>query len=342
MFSIERKKALKDKKNKGLPFFNFNKDGKGVSKEEANLPFTFLNFFKYFPRHFSKMLSVNIAFVLGNFPIFFLLPVLAGYFHNTDLSPMDIKYPVIAGILPFKEAAGELGFLTPVLGSVGLFSTISAWTFVDYIFIGLSFLVFFTFGPANAATTYVVRNLLKGEPVFMWDDIKYAVKRNIKQSLIYGVFDLLLTGMLIYDVYFFVSNIGSDFINGMFFYVSLVALVFYIFMRYYIYLMMVTFDLSLRKLFKNAMLFAFLGFKRNILAFIGIAVVAVLNFILFTFAPLMALGLALPLVITTGICTYIAAYAAWPKIKEIMIDPYYKDEQTSEQPAPSFVMKDVI
>ncbi len=331
------------KKNKGLPFFNFNKDGKGVSKEEADLPHTFLNFFKYFPRHFSKMMSLNIAFVIGNFPIFFILPVLAGYFHNNDIAPMDIKYPVIAGIIPFMKSSGELGFLAPLLSTVGAFGTISAWTVLDYVFIGLTFLVVFTFGPVNAATSYVVRNLLKGEPVFMWDDMKYAVKRNIKQSLIYGIFDLVLTGMLIYDIYFFLLTMNRSIIDSMFFYVSLVAFVFYIFMRFYIYLMMVTFDLPLRKLFKNAMLFAFLGFKRNILALVSIVLVVILNVIIFTFAPLMALGIALPLVITTGICTYIAAYAAWPKIKEIMIDPYYKDEDlNSDEPKPVVVMKDVL
>ena len=107
-----------ERKNKGLPFFNFNKDGKGVKKEEANLPHTFINFFKYFKRHFSKLLSVNIAMILGNFPIFFILPVLAGYFHNTSISPSDIRYPVIGGILPFIE---DTSALTPLLSSVGLF-----------------------------------------------------------------------------------------------------------------------------------------------------------------------------------------------------------------------------
>ena len=330
------------KKHKGLPFFNYNKDGKGVKKEEANLPFTFLNFFKYFPRHFSKMLSVNIAFVLGNFPILFILPVLAGYFHNTDLGPMDIKFPVIAGTIPFMEASGKLGIMAPLLSTVGAFGVITAETVLDHIFIGLSFLVLLTFGPINAGTSYIVRNLLKGEPVFMWDDMKYAIKRNIKQSLVYGIIDLFLTGMLIYDVYFFFANINAGFINSMFFYVSLVSLVFYIFMRYYIYLMMVTFDLKLRKLFKNAMLFAFLGFKRNILAFIAILLVCALNIIIFTFQPLMALGIALPFVITMGVCTYIAAYAAWPKIKEIMIDPYYTEEEKQDEPEKPVIMRAVL
>ena len=328
-----------NKKNKRFSLFNFNKDGKGVKKEEADLPLTFLNFFKIFPRHFSKILSVNIAMVLGNFPIFFILPVLAGYFHNTSISPADIRYPIIGGILPFLE---DKISLTPLLSTVGMFETISAWTVMDYVILGLSALAIFTFGPVCAGTTYIIRNLLKGEPVFMWDDMKYSIKRNLRQSIIYGIIDIALTAMLVYDIYFFYIRAGLSFANSMFFYVSLVSFVIYMFMRYYVYLMMVTFDLSLFKLFKNAMIFSFLGFKRNIMAMLGITLVAALNVLIFSFAPLMALGIALPLVATTAICTYIAAYAAWPKIKQIMIDPYYKDEDVSYDGPTEPIMRDVL
>jgi len=330
---------LKDnKKSKGLPFFNYNKDGKGVKKEESNLPYTFINFFKYFPRHFSKMLSLNIAMVLGNFPIFFLLPVFAQFFNIDSIAPLDIRYPVIGGFMPFVE---EQASLAPLIGSIAGFGQVSIWSPVNYVFIGLAFLAIFTFGPVNASTSYIVRNLLKGEPVFMWDDMKYSIKRNAKQSIIYGIFDLFLCFMLAYDIIFFFFRMNVDFMHSMFFYVSIVSFVFYMFMRYYIYMMMVTFDLKLRKIFKNAMIFAFLGFKRNILAFLGIALVVIMNLLIFSFGPLMALGIALPFVVTMGICTYIAAYASWPKIKEIMIDPYYKDEEPEEDNN-IVIMKDVL
>ena len=104
--------------------------------------------------------------------------------------------------------------------------------------------------------------------------------------------------------------------------------------------MMVTFELSLFKIFKNAMIFAFLGAKRNIVAGLGIFIVAFINFLFYLTPVTMALGIALPLVFTLGICTYIAAYAAWPKIKEIMIDPYYKDEEPEYIDEP--IMRDVI
>ncbi len=327
------------KKSKGLPFFNFNKDGKGVSKEEAKLPFTFINFFKYFKRHFSKLLSVNIAMIIGNLPIFFLLPVKAGLFNLKSIGPSDIRYPVLGGVLPFIE---DTSALTPLISTVGIFETIYASTIWNTIISALALLVIFTFGPVNVGTTYIIRNLLKGEPIFMWDDMKYSIKRNLRQGIVYGIIDLILSFMLVYDVIFFFVNSGTGFLNSMFFYVSLVAAFFYFFMRFYIYLMMVTFDLSIFKLFKNAMIFAFLGFKRNFLALLGIGSIVFLNLIMFfSGTPIfMGLGISLPFVLTLGICTYIAAYAAWPKIKEIMIDPYYKEEEPDYEDYA--IMKDVL
>lgn len=325
------------KKKGTLPFFNYNKDGKGVSKEEAKLPFNFICFFKYFKRHFSKMLSVNIAMILGNFPIFFILPVLAGYFHTKSITPTDQIYSLLGGTLPFLEDASAL---TPALSTVGLFESISAWTLADRIIMGLSLLALLTFGPVNVGTTYILRNILKGEPVYMWEDMKYSIKRNLRQCLIYGIFDIVLSFMLVYDVWFFFINAGLGLGYSIGFYTSLVALVFYFFMRFYIYLMMVTFDLSLFKIFKNAMIFAFLGFKRNILALLGILAVLFLNFIFFLTPITMALGIALPFVMTLGICTYISTYAAWPKIKEIMINPYYKEEEIDY--SAEAIMKDII
>ena len=43
----------------------------------------------------------------------------------------------------------------------------------------------------------------------------------------------------------------------------------------------------------------------------------------------MPIGIILPLIITVGLCMFMSVYAAWPKIKEIMIDPY-EESRASE------------
>ena len=98
-------------------------------------------------------------------------------------------------------------------------------------------------------------------------------------------------------------------------------------MRFYAYTIMITFDLSIRKILKNSFIFAFVGFKRNIVALLGIFVVAAINYMLV--GVLLPAAIMLPVIITISLCSFIAIYASYPVIKKYMIDPYYP-EQTNQ------------
>ena len=105
-------------------------------------------------------------------------------------------------------------------------------------------------------------------------------------------------------------------------------------MRYYIYVQMVTFKLSIYKLIKNSLIFALLGIKRNILAFLGIAVFILLEF-LFIFAfggVLISFAIALPLLLFFSSAAYMKVYAAYFKLEELIIEPYYA-EHPEERPS---------
>jgi len=162
----------------------------------------------------------------------------------------------------------------------------------------------------------------------MWSDFWYAIKRNLRQGMIFGVIDLFLMGMLVYDIYYFLINSANMMMN-VFFWVSIIMAVIYMMMRFYIYLMMITFDLSLFKLIKNALIFSILGIKRNIMAFLGIAAIVILDYMLFVvFVPI---GVILPFIILFATGSFMGAYAAYPIIKKYMIDPYYPDEENSDE-----------
>ena len=99
-------------------------------------------------------------------------------------------------------------------------------------------------------------------------------------------------------------------------------------MRNYIYLLAVTFKLSLFKILKNSFIFAFVGLKRNLMAFLGILAVCAINYFVFINLPIG--GAVLPLIISVALCSFIGAYAAYPVIKKYMIAPYYEDEEVNE------------
>lgn len=301
------------------PFANAYKDGKGVEKDDeiiAEHP-TFKNFFILLGRKLNQIFTVNLMLIAGNFPIFFALFVMAGYlsFHTT--SPNYMLYAPLRGVVLFDHSAatGALWTIFSRQAEVAVLST------GDYILLALAALVLFTFGPVRVGATYILRNIVRGEPVFLWHDFWYAIKRNLRQSLVYGVMDVAITFLILYDVMFFNLNYGASMVLNTMFFMSLMLGALYAFMRIYIYLMLVTFDMSIFKMFKNALIFTVVGVKRNIVALIGVVFVLALNYaVLITYFPL---GVILPFVIVPSICMLIGIYAAFPKIKEYMIDPFY-------------------
>ena len=81
---------MKDSNKKKFNLFDwYYKGGKDNNKldinalEKPNLA----NFFKLLWKKLGKLLSCNLLFIFGNFPIFFLLLALSGLFESFILSP---------------------------------------------------------------------------------------------------------------------------------------------------------------------------------------------------------------------------------------------------------------
>lgn len=307
---------------KEFKLFSYSLDGKGVKKEPEG-PKNLKNFFVSYARRFGQIVSVNLYYVFGNFPIFFAMLALSGNLNTKYPAPTSRVFTALYGAM----TASDTPITSALFGVFGTKGELSMPTLATNVFWLLSLLVFLTFGLVNIGASYILRNMVKGEPIFMWSDFWYAIKKNLRQGIILGALDLLFMLLIAYDIVFFYSNLGN-FMLGVFFWFSLFAAILYCFMRYYMYIVTVTFDLSIFKILKNALIFAILGFKRNIMALLGTAVfVLITSYIFALFVPL---GIIIPFVLLFGSCSYMAAYAAFPKIKQHMIDPYYVEEEKDE------------
>ena len=134
--------------------------------------------------------------------------------------------------------------------------------------------------------------------------------------------DTLLSVVLIFDVVYYSGTVGAFWMDVLFWILTALALL-YLIMRPYIYMMLITFDMKVRKMFKNALIFSLLGFKRNIMAFLGLLIL-VLFMLLLIFGiggALLPIGIAIPLVILFSGASFMADFAAWYKIHDIMIAP---------------------
>ena len=130
--------------------------------------------------------------------------------------------------------------------------------------------------------------------------------------------------LLIWNVYSMFLNSKGDYFTNTMFWCNIVLLILYFVMRYYIYVQMVTFKLTVFKILKNSLIFALLGFKRNIVAFLGILAGILIELICVMGAGgiLLPFGIALPFIILFSAFAYMKVYAAYFKIKAVMIDPY--------------------
>jgi len=337
---------LKDQNKKRFKLIDFERDGKGIGKNKKMSESGLNRFFVTYKDNIGKLMYVNMYMILGNFPIFFLIAVLAGYTKYSVFLPSADIFQNLSGIFMFKDPTP---FSMTLYALEGLPTAVSINSTLSYVFIGISLLTLFTFGLVNVGTAYLLRNIAKGEPVFVWADFWYAIKRNWKQALPFGIIDGIVNALLFYNIYLTIGS-GGDFLGNMMFWANVILVILYFFMRGYIYVQMVTFKLSVFKIVKNSLSFALLGIKRNILAFLGALVAIILELtLLFGLKGILISGAVIfPLTIMFSSLAYMKVYAAYFKIKEIIIDPYYKEHpelmpvlQSSEDEEEAIMSDDV-
>ena len=293
--------------------FDLNRDGRGVEKGEDTTP-NIAYFFKSLWRKFPKLISINLLMLLQHLP---LLGAILTYIW-VDKTPTftNTSYPLLYGISRFSGDPSD--GLAAALSGIQLKIPLISWHVI--LQIALFLLVYaLLFGIFNVAISYYMREMLRGNPVFLFSDFKYAVKKNFKQGFGMGLIDVAILGILAFDF----ANMPSNSI--MYFLILGVAIIYFI-MRFYLYLMLITFDMKISKMFKNAFLFVILGVKRNVLAILWIFVMLALNFAIFVLY--MPLGIALPILYFFSFSTFTSAYAAYPVIQKYMIDPYENKQET--------------
>ena len=307
-------------KKKKIQLFDLQRDGKGISKKAPLKDSGLKRFFLTYKNNFGKLIYVNMYMVLGNFPLIFLIAVLSGYTKISAYLPISDLFQNLCGRFMIEPT-------TPMHMSLyaleGLQDHLLIDTTLSYVFYGLGALTLFTFGFVNVGTAYILRNMAKGEPIFIWADFWYAIRRNWKQALPFGIIDGLISALLVFNLYTTAISVSNP-LTSMMFWATVVLIILYYFMRPYVYIQMVTFSLSIFKMLKNALIFALLGFKRNFMSLLGTMICVILE-IMFFFAMgslLVPLGVAAPLAILFSTMAYMKVFAAYFKIKEIMIDPY--------------------
>ena len=309
---------------KKFKLFDSNRDGKGVYEEENRKP-TFLFFFKLLWRKLSQLVRLNLLLFAQVIPVLVFLYV---YFLGvkTPTAP-ELIYAPLYGISKISGSASIIAMLdmNAIQMGIPIFSPA-----IIAVLIVLAVLFALTFGWINVGSAYVARGLFRGDPVFVFSDFFYAIKKNFKQAFFFGLLDFTCIVVLVVDFLHFYSRTGSYGNDVMYFMILAVAFI-YLIMRFYIYHMMLTFDLSVRKILKNALIFTMLGIKRNLLAILGLIVFITIHIVLIK--VFLSMGITIPIILpffyAMAIMKFITTYAAFPIIEKYMITPYEKAPDSS-------------
>ncbi len=316
------KDAGEKKKFNLYNFFSRKDDPVGVDPNEPLITDNpnFVNFFKLFVRKFSNITLINIMTVLSNFPFFFFLIGISGYFSGHTTAPAYNLYPHLSQIVGEKLSPASAA----LYGTYSLQTNVTVLSTTDYVFFYLTLLLVFTIGISSVGAVYLHRNMVRGEPVFLLSDYFGTIKRNLKQALIFGVIDSIIIGLLVYDVAFLRANRMSGTTSGIMYVAIIFLILLYYLVRTYIYTMIVTFDMPIRKMFKNGLILSIVGFKRNICYLLGSAAVIALNYLLLTlYFPL---GIILPFMIVPSALTFLGEYCIFPNVMKYMVEDDGKSE----------------
>lgn len=272
----------------GLFSANYNKPGPGIDKDASQKPRFFI-FFEVLKRKFWHLIRINMLYVLCNLPALVLAFLISSVFMQ--------KIHLDGGFGDF---------------------------FIRFFIAALMiFIPVITMGPVQAGFTYIMRNYSREEHAFIWWDFKENFVKNFKQGMIITGIDLVVMYVLAIALNFYSSAHGLLSVAATSF-VVLTIVIFFI-MHLYIYPMLVTINLSIKNLYKNALIFSILKLFPNILFF-------VLN-ILIAFGTFynLFLGIVLYIFIMPSIVGLMNNFYVNPIIKKYAIDPFQSSDTQVEE-----------
>ncbi len=299
----------------GLFSVNYNKPGPGVDKDAPPKPRFFI-FFEVLKRKFWNLIRVNLMYVLFNIPALLVAYFIASMYMQ--------KLQVDGGIGDFYIRFFLASFLT--------------------------LLPIITVGPVQAGFTYILRNYSREEHAFIWWDFKETFQKNFKQGMAITGIDIVIMYILSIALNFYTSSSGLPAVAATSFIV--LSTMIFAMMHLYIYPMLVTVNLSLKNLYKNALIFSILKLFPNLLFLvlnIAISYAAFYNILI---------GIVLYVLLLPGLIGLMNNFYVNPIIKKYVItateseEPEESEEaeevlkieeaeEAGDNPAESFYKKDL-
>ncbi len=272
-------------------FNGYLKEGKGVEKD-APKPIRPIYFFELFFRKFGKMIQLNLLYIVTTIPLWIILFMLG----NFVLSNMSEE-----------QFSNTLTVLTQVV--------------VNPLSIAVLLALCFLLGPSTAGATYIMINFATEMPIFLMSDYFEHFKKNIKQSALLMMINVIATISTfltwIMPVLPGYNTLESIKILYMMRYPSLIVLILLIFINFYANTIMVMFKMKFADIIKNSILFALGRLPWNIITLVLALLPGILlaNF----FHPIILVAAFALILYSFG--GFLVVFSIYPTIEKYMLIP---------------------
>lgn len=209
------------------------------------------------------------------------------------------------------------------------------WMGLVFVTVLFNIIPVFSAGPCRAGLTFVTKSFAKREPVFVWTDFWAKTRSNLRLSVITMIINAVVGVLIMVASAFYLACSAPKsalygFLPGWFRLIAFGAILFctimFLSMNMYIYPMIVTFRLTVKQLYKNAIIFAFIKWLPNlgILLLTGAMVAIPLLFVDGYFAFI--ISLALYAFIGIAFTSFLHTFYVYPILKKYMIDNLNADK----------------
>lgn len=275
-------------------FTNYSRPGPGVRKDEPKKP-PYIRYFQLMGRKYSKLIQLNLLF---------LVPVLVS---------------LVLMVLLFFAAPVHYVLEVKVQGYS---LVLDLWNM--YV-VPLPLVLI---SPFVAGITYVTRNFAREEHAFIFSDFKDAIKENWKAFLVNGFILYVAYILLSFSMlYYYNQSVTNWFFIIPFSLCFLVAIIL-LFCQYYIPVMLVTFDLSLKQVYRNALIFSIAGLGRNLLLTAIFVTMVVVMFIAVSYMVLtLLIALVFVLLFMFSFISYTTNFIIQSLIEKYLLQPFYRQQE---------------
>ncbi|MCL1823876.1 MAG: DUF624 domain-containing protein [Oscillospiraceae bacterium] len=193
-----------------------------------------------------------------------------------------------------------------------------------------------TIGPATAAMTQVMRKFTLEQPIFVFDEFFTAFKKNFKQGLAVGLFDIFFVVCFVvaYASYDIRAQFEPTLFNIALLSLTIASGIFIWMMHFYIYVQIAALSLNIRQIVKNSFLFVILGLKGNLVTLIFSALLFIGMFIFIPFSFFL-----MPFIPFAWVC-FLTVFNSYPVIQKYIITPYYESKGEKNPEIPDYASDD--